>query len=169
MALEIVRMESLIRVWGVDDHLTPLELAARAAVMFVICLVLVRLSGMRSFGKGNAYDTIITILIGGILSRGVVGATPFLSAVSGGLVIVLMHKFIAWLTVHNKSFSKLVAGKRILLFQDNHFIKDNLDKAHITEDDVLEELHIKVQTGDLSEIEKIYFEKTGEIGFIKKK
>lgn len=162
-------MESWIEVWGVNDHITPLEMAARAFAMFLIALVLVRISGMRSFGKGNAYDTIITILIGGILSRGVVGATPFLSAVAGGLVIVLMHKFISWLTVHNKEFSKLVAGKKILLFENGFFLKQNLDKAHVTEDDVMEELRIKVQINNLQEIDKVYFEKTGEIGFVKKK
>jgi uncharacterized membrane protein YcaP (DUF421 family) len=161
-------MESLTRIWGVDEHLTPLELAARAAVMFFIALILVRISGMRAFGKGNAYDTIITILIGGILSRGVIGATPFLSTVAGGLVIVLLHRSIAWATLRSIRFSKLVSGKKVLLYEHGHFIAKNLDKAFVTEDDVMEELRIKVQLGNLDSIDKVYYEKTGEIGFVKK-
>ncbi len=65
--------------WGVNENISPLEIAARSAVMFLIALLLMRMAGMRPFGKGEPFDNIITFLIGGILSRGVVGATPFFS------------------------------------------------------------------------------------------
>ncbi|MER3464969.1 MAG: hypothetical protein C4329_11710 [Chitinophagaceae bacterium] len=61
-----------------------------------------------------------------------------------------------------------VFGKKILLYENDHFLKQNLVKAKITEDDVMEELRIKVQMGDLPKIDKVNFEKTGEVGFIKK-
>lgn len=70
-------MQFLNQWWGIQENISPIEIAERSAVMFIIALILIRISGMRPFGKGNGVDTIITFLIGAILSRGIVGATPF--------------------------------------------------------------------------------------------
>lgn len=56
--------------WGINENISPLEIAARSAVMFIVALLLMRMAGMRRFGKGEPFDNIITFLIGGILSRG---------------------------------------------------------------------------------------------------
>src|SRR6478672_1075121 len=78
--------------WGINENIAPLEIAARSAVMFIIALLLIRMAGMRPFGKGEGFDKIITFLIGSILSRGVVVATPFFSTVVSMIVIILIHK-----------------------------------------------------------------------------
>ena len=85
--------------WGVNEHITPLEIAARSAAMFIIALIMIRVSGMRPFGKENTFDTITTFLVGGILVRGVVGATPFFSSVVSGIVILILHRIVSKLSV----------------------------------------------------------------------
>lgn len=132
-------MQFLTEWWGIKDNITPLELGVRALVMFLIALVLVRLSGMRSFGKGNAFDNIITILLGGVLSRGVVGATPFFSAIAGGIVIVLVHKILAKLSLRNKTLEYFTKGRPRVLYKDQEFIHSAMQKANITKDDIYEE------------------------------
>jgi hypothetical protein len=65
---------------GVNNDISPMNWQEVICNVFynpVLCT----LSGMRPFGKGNAFDNIIIILLG-CLSRGVVGATPFFSAVA---------------------------------------------------------------------------------------
>jgi uncharacterized membrane protein YcaP (DUF421 family) len=39
--------------WGINENISPPEIAARSAVMFVIALLLMRMAGMRPFGKGS--------------------------------------------------------------------------------------------------------------------
>lgn len=56
--------------WGINENISPVEIAVRSALMFLIALLLMRMAGMRPFGKGEPFDNIITFLIGGILSRG---------------------------------------------------------------------------------------------------
>jgi uncharacterized membrane protein YcaP (DUF421 family) len=46
-------MEFLNEWWGINENITPLEIAARSAVMFIIALLLIRMAGMRPFGKGK--------------------------------------------------------------------------------------------------------------------
>jgi uncharacterized membrane protein YcaP (DUF421 family) len=154
--------------WGINENISPLEIAARSAVMFLIALLLMRMAGMRPFGKGEPFDNIITFLIGGILSRGVVGATPFFSTIASMIVIIVIHKILAKLSIYNKWFGAKVKGERILLYRDGMFMKENMNRVNITEHDILEDLRLEAQLDSLEKIEEVYMERTGEISFVKK-
>lgn len=161
-------MKFLNEWWGINENISPLEIAARSAVMFVVALLLMRMAGMRPFGKGEPFDNIISFLIGGILSRGVVGATPFFSTVASMVVIIIIHKILAKLSIYSKWFGSKVKGEKVLLFSNGVFIKKNMDSANITEHDILEDLRLEVQLGSLEKIEEVYTERSGKISFIKK-
>lgn len=154
--------------WGINENISPIEIAARSAAMFLIALLLMRMAGMRPFGKGEPFDNIISFLIGGILSRGVVGATPFFSTVASMVVIIIIHKVLAKLSIYSKWFGAKVKGEKILLFSNGTFIKKHMDQTNITEHDILEDLRLEVQLGSLEKIEEVYMERSGKISFIKK-
>ena len=154
--------------WGINENISPLEIAARSAVMFVIALLLMRMAGMRPFAKGVPFDNIITFLIGGILSRGVVGATPFFSTVASMIVIIVIHKALAKLSIYSKWFGKQVKGERVLLYRDGMFMEKNMQEANITQHDILEDLRLEVQLDSLDKIQEAYMERSGKISFVKK-
>ena len=74
-------------LFGSGEHLTALQMAVRAFIMFFITLALIRFGGMRIFGKKTAFDNILVIMLGAILARGVVGASPFFSTVAASAAI----------------------------------------------------------------------------------
>ena len=154
--------------WGINENISPLEIAARSAVMFIAALLLIRLAGMRPFGKGEPFDQIIAFLIGGILSRGVVAATPFVPTIVSMIVIILVHKLFAKLSIYNKWFGAKVKGEKVLLYRDGTFLKDNMHRVNITEHDIMEDLRLEVQLGNLDKIQEAYMERTGKISFVKK-
>ncbi|RYZ19524.1 MAG: hypothetical protein EOO16_19675, partial [Chitinophagaceae bacterium] len=126
-------MEFLNHYWGIKENISPLELSARAVVMFLVSLLLLRLSGMRPFGRENTFDTIITFLIGGILSRGVVGATPFFSCIAGAIAILLANKGLAKASHLSSGFERLIKGHSRVLFENGAFLDHELRDASITE------------------------------------
>ena len=128
-------MEFLTEWWGVEDNISPLEVAARGAVM----LLLLRFTGMRSFSKGIVFDNVIIILLGSVLGRGVVRSTPFFSALIGGIALLLIHKLISRLTFYNKWTGRQIKGNPTLLFKEGKFLFDNMKDCDITEHDILEE------------------------------
>ena len=161
-------MEMLTEWWGVREDITPLELALRALAMFAILLLLVRVTGMRPFGKGSAIDGIIVILLGSILSKGVVGSTPFWSTVAGGIALMAAHKLFAWAAFKRRTVGKVVKGREVILFRDGKFYENHMEREGISENDILEQLRIKTQLNSLDSISEVYFERNGELSFVRK-
>ena len=58
--------------------------------------------------------------------------------------------------------------EKILLFERGHFLKKNMNKAQVCQEDILQGVRKSALTSDLSEIEQIYIERNGEISAIKK-
>ena len=136
--------------------------------MFLFALVLIRISGRRSFGIRTPLDNIIVILLGTVLGRAIVGASPFLPVIVASLLIVLIHRFFGWLSVHSKLFSRIIVGEKIILFKDGQFIKENMDKALVCEEDVMQGVRKSALTDQLEKIDKIFIERNGEISAVKK-
>ena len=161
-------METLRQLLGQGEHLTILQMSLRGALFFIYCLALIRLSGRRSFGLRNPLDNIIAILLGAIMSRAVVGASPLLPVASCSLVVALLHRAISWLTRRFRWFSRIVEGNKIIVFQDGEMNRQNLVKGLISEEDVMQGVRKSALTNDLSTIDKVYLERNGEISAIKK-
>ncbi|MBV9962879.1 MAG: hypothetical protein JO072_11595, partial [Parafilimonas sp.] len=69
-----------IQYWfGEGEHLNVLQMSVRTFFTFILLMLLIRLAGMRTFAKRSAFDNIIVILLGAVLARGVVGASPYWS------------------------------------------------------------------------------------------
>ena len=161
-------METLIDIFGEGKDLNTLQMTARGVITFFIALILIRISGRRSFGLHMPLDNIITIMLGAILSRAVVGASDFLAVITSCTAIVLIHRALAWLVVHNPKISKIIEGEKIILFDNGKFVTENMNKAQVCEEDIMQGVRKSALTKDLDNIDQIYIERNGEISSIKK-
>lgn len=84
------------------------------------------------------------------------------------LAVVLLHRFIAFLIFKYPHFSILIEGKKIILFENGKFIEENLKKALVCKEDVIQGVRKSALTENLNNIDKIYIERNGEITAIKK-
>lgn len=160
-------MELFIKLFGEGKNLNTLQMSDRGVVMFLIALILIRLSGRRSFGVRTPLDNIITISLGAVMSRAIVGASDFAPVVVCCLVIVLLHRLFGWLIAHSKGFGKFIEGDKMVLFEAGEFQQDNMKKALVCQEDIMQALRKSALTEDMSKIDKIYMERNGEISSIK--
>jgi uncharacterized membrane protein YcaP (DUF421 family) len=161
-------MDTLIEIFGLGKDLTIQQMCCRGISVFFIALILIRISGRRSFGVRTALDNIILILLGATLSRAVVGASPFVPVIATCLIIVLLHRIFGWSIVKSERLGKIVEGNKILLFHNDHFIKENMEKALVCKEDIMQGVRKSALTEDMSEIDKVYIERNGEISSVKK-
>ena len=160
--------EIVDKYFGVNEHISLLEICVRTAIMFLITFAMIRIAGMRQFRKNAPFDMVITFLIGGVLSRGVVGASPLFATLVSTFVLILLQKLLSKLSFKSETVEKAMKGERVLVFKDGDFDYESMQKANITKMEIYEDLRVELQTEKLEEFSEIYVEKTGEISFIKK-
>src|SRR6202000_2248848 len=105
-------MEIFIKLFGQGKDLNALQMSDRGIAVFFIALILIRISGRRSFGVRTPLDNIITILLGAILSRAVVGASDFVPVMICCFVIVSLHRLFGWLIARSPDFSRWIEGNK---------------------------------------------------------
>src|SRR6266496_5851535 len=155
-------------LFGRGEDLTALQMAVRSFIMFFIALALIRLGGMRIFGKRTAFDNILVIMLGAILARGVVGASPFFSAVAAAAVMVVVHKILAFLAMRHVWVGMIVKGYRRSLYKNGQFNLKNMRITSISKDDLMEGVRFEINRSDLDGVKEVYIEKNGQISVVKK-
>jgi uncharacterized membrane protein YcaP (DUF421 family) len=158
----------ITQFFGTGENLDAMQMGARAFVMFFITLALIRIGGMRIFGKKTAFDNILVIMLGAVLARGVVGASPFFSTVSAALVMVVIHKILALLAMKYVWVGKIVKGIHRSLFKNGELNLKNMRIATISKDDLMEGVRMQINSNDLDKVEEAYIEKNGQVSVIEK-
>ncbi|MEV0428829.1 YetF domain-containing protein [Micromonospora sp. NPDC050495] len=160
-------IEFLRSVLGIDaDTLNPGQMAVRAVLTFVVAVIIVRLGHKRLFGKGTAFDLVVAIMIGSVLSRAITNTLGLLAVWLAGFVLILLHRLMATLAYHLHWFGPLVKGHPVLLVQDGRADPAALRDTHISRMDLDQALHEKGSDADLSRVRLAYLERDGTISVI---
>lgn len=161
-------MDLVHQIFGQGKDLNALQMGCRGLLVVLISLILIRISGRRSFGLHTPLDNIITISLGAILSRAVVGASPFVPVIVCCFAIVILHRFLGWLVSRSKRVARLLEGDKILLFSNGHIHPENMKRALLSEEDMMEGVRKSALTDDMSEIDRVFIERNGDISPVKK-
>ncbi|MGF6569078.1 uncharacterized membrane protein YcaP (DUF421 family) [Paraburkholderia sp. GAS333] len=155
-------------LFGEGRDLNTLQMALRAIVVFVIAVVLIRVSGRRSFGQRSPFDSVVVILLGATLSRAIVGASPFGATVLSSFVIVACHRLLALACVHSTRFERLVGGVEREVFRNGAFDASEMNAALITPTDVHESVRQKTGSHSMDSVAEAILERNGDISVIRK-
>ncbi|HVW61698.1 MAG TPA: YetF domain-containing protein [Puia sp.] len=161
-------MEWIKTIFGEGSDLNSLQMSSRAVVTFFVALAQIRIAGIRTFGKRSAFDNVIMILLGSVLSRAVVGASPYIPTVVGCFVLVLVHWVLAWLSLYNDTIGRWVKGEKGSLYADGKFNEKNMRRSRISMKDIEESLRIQTRQQSFEEVKEIIIERSGNISVIKK-
>src|SRR5262249_49447883 len=71
--------------------LTTGQIALRAILVFLVWLVVVRLADRRLLGKYSAFDVVLAVMLGSVLSRAINGSAPFWGTLAAAAVLVALH------------------------------------------------------------------------------
>ncbi len=161
-------MNILIALFGEGRDLDSLQMAVRATVVFFVALVLIRISGRRSFGQRSPFDYVVAILLGATLSRVIVGASPAIPTFVASLAIVLIHRALAWACVRSRRLEKLVVGIEREVYRNGKFNDEQMSAALITKSDVLETVRQESGCTTLDHVQAVVLERNGGVSLIRK-
>ena len=157
---------TLEQIFGVGENLDAFQMAARAVVLFCLMLVLVHVAGMRTFGRKAAFDTILMITIGALLSRVVVGASAAIPTVVASVVLVALHRIIAIVTALVPSLERVVKGGSTWLYRGGMLNQKAMKRAGISRADLEEAVRAKSNRHSLAEVLEIHLESSGDLSVV---
>lgn len=163
-----LNMDTLIFLFGEGDDLNPVQMGLRAIVVFIITLMLIRAAGRRAFGQKSPFDACTTVLLGAVLSRAVVGASPFWSTVAAGLALVLMHRAIAVASIKWAWFDELVNGHEREFIHDGRVDLKAMRKGLIHQRDLAQATRQKTGQEDPARVRRAVLERNGEITIVER-
>jgi uncharacterized membrane protein YcaP (DUF421 family) len=160
-------MDLLHTIFGRGKDLASFQMVARAAVAFFLTLAMIRVAGIRTFGKKSPFDNVIVIMLGSIFSRVVVGASPFWGTTLACFTFVLIHRLLGWISLYNDRVGRWVKGEATSLYADGKPNRRNLHSARISEKDLLESVRQRINENVLDNVAEIIQERNGDVSVIK--
>lgn len=153
----------LERVFGVGEAMTSWQMALRAVVVFFVALLLVRASGRRSFGQHSPFDACMSVLFGAILSRAVVGASPFVATLLAAAALAVTHRLLAMASVRWGAVERLVNGAEIEVAVHGHIHPRAMQQALVTEEELKKEMRRRFGHDDIARLRRATLERDGSI------
>jgi len=159
-------MDVIQRVFGDGNNLDALQMSARAVVLFLMMLVLIRIAGMRSFGRKSSFDTIVVVMFGAVLSRALTGSSPFWPTVAGATVLVVIHRIVATVTTRWRWLERAIKGDHSCLYRDGMLFERDMTFHGISVADLDEATRRRLNAPDHRAAHEIYLESSGELSVI---
>lgn len=144
------------------------QISARTVVVFLIAIVLLRLSGRRTFASNSALEMIVKFMLGATLSRAIAADAPFFTILAAAATLVLVHRALAYVTYFFPAVGRLVKGEASILAEGATIHHHELRRASISEEALQAGLRGASNLDDLAQAEAVRLEHDGTISVVKK-
>ncbi len=142
------------------------QMALRALLIYGVTLALVRLGSKRFLSEATAFDVIVAIMLGSVMSRAINGSAPFVPTVLAGVVLLGLHWLFAVLAFHTSWFGSLVKGDPVLLIKDGTIQRQGMRRGSVSSQDLAQALRLQTNQTDPAAIQLAYLERNGQISFV---
>jgi len=149
-----------------SPHLLWWEMCARAVIIFVFGLFLIRFFATRAFGKQNALDILFAIVTGSTLSRALTGNAPLLPTLAATALLAGMLWLTERLAARSRTVALLLKGRAVPLIQEGKPDRSRMKGAGVTGEDIEEAARLAgVQ---MDRLQAAFLERNGTISTISK-
>jgi hypothetical protein len=162
-------LASLFGLGMEPKELTFVQMSLRGVSIFLLTLVMVRLSSKRSLAEKTAFDAILLVIIASVLSRAINGSAGFFTSIGCSFVLVFLHRLFSWIACRSHAFGKIIKGCPAIVIENGQLQRDAMRRNLISEHDLEEDLRLNARTDDPLKIRTARVERSGDISFIKAK
>ena len=113
------------------------EFVLRAAAVYIVVLLMTRLSGKRSIGQSAPFDMLVIVLLGTAVQNSLIGED---TSLLGGLILAATLLALNWLvgfaTARNRKLHAWVEGTPIILVRNGKVFWDQLRSCNVAPEDL---------------------------------
>lgn len=144
------------------------EFVFRAIVVYVVVLLLVRITGKRAVGQFTPFDLLLVVLLGNAVQNSLIGEDVSLL---GGLILAATLLALNWtvgmLTAHHPRLDRIVEGAPVLLARDGQVFERVLRRENVSHAD-FESAKRRAQCRSDGDIAMAVLETSGDITLIRR-
>jgi uncharacterized membrane protein YcaP (DUF421 family) len=141
-------------------------MALRTIVIYAFTLLIVRLGSRRFLSQATAFDVIVAIMLGSVMSRAINGSAPFIPTLVGGVALLALHWLLAALAYRSDWIGALVKGRSVLLVKNGEIQQKGMRREHLSTRDLAEALRQQGKPPDPSTVRLAYLERNGSISIV---
>ena len=113
------------------------EILLRTAIIYVVVLAGVRLSGKREVGQMTPFDLTLLLLISNAVQNAMTGPdTSLAGGVVAAATLLLLNYGVAEFSGMNRRFRKFIQGSPTLLVHNGKVIESHMAREHVTLDEL---------------------------------
>ena len=124
-----------------DMNLPWWEFIVRGAVVYLVLLVMVRISGRRTVGQFTPFDLLVVMLLSESVSSALSGGD---NSLVGGLIIaatlIALNLAVGMLSSRSRRMADLIDGRAVLLGRDGQFFDNVIKDCRLAQADIEEAL-----------------------------
>jgi uncharacterized membrane protein YcaP (DUF421 family) len=116
---------------------TLLEIGLRTAVVYLVVIVGIRLSGKREVGQMTPFDLALLLLLSNAVQNAMTGPdTSLVGGVVAAFTLLLLNYLVAELSGGNRRFRKFIQGSPTLLIHDGQIIPEHMASERVSQDEI---------------------------------
>jgi uncharacterized membrane protein YcaP (DUF421 family) len=141
----------------------------RAAVVYLVLLVLFRISGKRSLAETTTFDFVLLLIISEATQQAMIdNDNSMTNALLLVVTLVGLNILMSLLKQYSKRIERVVEDFPLIVVENGKALKERMDKSRIDEDDVMEAARKLQGLERLEQIKYAVLERSGAISIIPK-
>lgn len=149
------------------EELGVLQMVLRAILVYPLAVAVVRTGDKRLIGASAAFDFLLAIVIGSVISRAITGSAPLLPCLAAGWALVLVHAGIAKVGFHVGWFARLVKGESRMLVENGEIRWDAMRRSAIGFEDLQSGMRRNGNTDRVDQVARAVLERNGDISIVR--
>jgi uncharacterized membrane protein YcaP (DUF421 family) len=114
-----------------------LTIVLRTAVIYLLVLIGVRLSGKREVGQMTPFDLTLLLLLSNSVQNAMTGPdTSLLGGAIAASTLLVLNYLVANLSGMNRRFRRFIEGQPTLLIHDGKTIESHMAREHVSVDEL---------------------------------
>lgn len=114
------------------------EILVLTVAVYVLLVVVLRVTGKRTTSKMNSFDWVVTVALGSMVSTVIlVDDVPLIEGGVGIAALVSLQYIVAWIAARSSGFQSLVKASPRLLFYRGEFMEKAMRQERLTRAELL--------------------------------
>jgi len=136
---------------------------------YATLVLFLRISGKRTLAKLNAFDLVVTVALGSVLSAVALQKSIALAEGATALAVLILAQFaVTFVSVRSAALAAAIRSEPALLARDGSFCEATMQRERITHDEALSAVRSD-GAHDIGDVESLILESDGSLSVSLKK